>query len=58
MTNFSKNGLGHDTLGLTDNPAPIANAAPVLRLPAAFPRTMLPELKSYVDFLIYKSKAE
>lgn len=45
-------------LGLTDNPAPIANAAPVLRLPAAFPRAMLPELKCYVDFLIYKSKAE
>lgn len=68
-----KSDPGHDTLvsicrlyhvsadyllGLTDNPAPIANAAPVLRLPAAFLRAMLPELKSYVDFLIYKSKAE
>ncbi len=42
-------------LGVSDHPAPIACTAPVLRLPSAFPPDMMPELKSYVDFLMYKS---
>ena len=42
-------------LGVSDNPAPVSASAPVLRLPSAFPLEMMPELKSYVDFLIYKS---
>ncbi|MCI5565079.1 MAG: helix-turn-helix domain-containing protein [Clostridiales bacterium] len=45
-------------LGITDDPAPIAPSAPVLRLPAAFPRAMLPELKIYADFLVYRDKAK
>lgn len=45
-------------LGITDDPAPIAPSAPVLRLPAAFPRAMLPELKTYADFLVYRDKAK
>ncbi len=33
----------------------MACTAPVLRLPSAFPPDMMPELQSYVDFLMYKS---
>ncbi len=43
-------------LGLTDNPAPYSRAASTLRLPAAFPPEALPKLKSYADYLIYKSR--
>ncbi len=43
-------------LGLTDVPAPIDQRAKSIRLPAAFPRELLPELDSYVDYLMYKAK--
>lgn len=42
-------------LGLTDVPAPIDRRAQSFRLPAAFPRELLPELNSYMDYLIYKA---
>lgn len=43
-------------LGVTDDPAALTRRAPVLRLPAAFPREALPELMDYAAYLIYKAK--
>lgn len=45
-------------LGLTDTPAPLTRQNQLLRLPASFPSKMLPELFSYIEYLIYKSKKE
>ena len=43
-------------LGVTDDPAPVTPHAPVLRLPAAFPREALPELLDYAAYLIYRNQ--
>lgn len=43
-------------LGVTDDPAPVTPQAPVLRLPAAFPRDALPELLDYAAYLIYRNQ--
>lgn len=43
-------------LGLTDVPAPIDRRAQSIRLPDAFPQESLPELDSYIGYLIYKAK--
>jgi len=43
-------------LGLTDIPTPINRQNQVLRLPANFPEKLLPELMSYIEYLIYKGK--
>lgn len=38
-------------LGVTDDPAPIDQHTPVLRLPKCFPREALPELARYAYYL-------
>lgn len=43
-------------IGLTDFPAPVSQLAPVLRLPAGFPREALPELMNYAAYLAGKAK--
>ena len=43
-------------LGLTEIPTPLERQQQILRLPASFPRHMLPELMNYVDYLVYKEK--
>lgn len=42
-------------LGLTDVPLPIEQRLQSMRLPDAFPKEMLPELNSYIDYLVYKA---
>ena len=38
-------------LGVTDDPTPIDQQTPVLRLPKGFPREALPELARYASYL-------
>ena len=41
-------------VGLTDTPGMTAPQANVLRLPANLPKQALPELKSFIQFLVFK----
>lgn len=43
-------------LGMTDNPAPAHKRRNAVLLPSAFPEERLPELRDYVNYLIYKSR--
>ena len=43
-------------LGLTDSFTPADDQTPVLRLPQDFPKELLPELKNYAAYLIYKKR--
>ncbi|HIS98600.1 MAG TPA: XRE family transcriptional regulator, partial [Candidatus Faecaligallichristensenella faecipullorum] len=43
-------------LGVTNNPLPLSREEQVVRLPRNFPKKYLPELKNYIDYLMYKSK--
>lgn len=44
-------------LGVTDDPAPIDQKTPVLRLPKGFPRSALQELMNYAGYLALKSNS-
>lgn len=41
-------------LGVTDNPSPLGLPQKILRLPTGFPPEKIPELQSYIAFLMYK----
>lgn len=41
-------------LGVTDDPSPVTQRAPVLRLPVGFPREELPALMDYAAYLVYR----
>jgi len=43
-------------LGLTNNPAPVAQKQKIVRLPAAFPDEKISALREYIDFLLYREK--
>ncbi len=38
-------------IGLTDNPSPLSTNVNILRLPSDFPKSALPSLKDYMNFL-------
>ncbi len=38
-------------LGITDNPSPLSTNVNILRLPSDFPKSALPSLKDYMNFL-------
>ena len=44
-------------LGLTDSPSPLYDHEFVLRLPAGFPESSIPEVLHYIQYLNQKSKA-
>jgi len=43
-------------LGLTDNPSPSDKVQNVIRLPKAFPERSIPELREYIEYLLYRNK--
>ena len=43
-------------LGLTDSPAPLDNREFVLRLPADFPESSIPEVLHYIQYLNQQAK--
>ena len=45
-------------VGITDDPTPPSGASQTLRLPRKFPKEALPELKSYIQYLMFKYRKE
>lgn len=45
-------------LGLTDSPSPLDNHEFVLRLPADFPKSAIPEVLHYIQYLNQKQKTD
>ena len=43
-------------LGITDNPDPLVGNDRIIRLPSEFPKQLIPELKNYIEYLIFKQK--
>lgn len=44
-------------LGIIDSPVPIERKELIIRLPAKFPERLLPEVKNYIKYLVYREKA-
>lgn len=45
-------------LGMTDNPEPLKSKERIIRLPSSFPKSLLPEVLNYVEYLMYKQKKQ
>lgn len=43
-------------LGIVETPLPIEQNEKFIRLPAAFPLRLLPELKDYIKYLMFRDK--
>ena len=43
-------------LGLTEIPTPLRACDQSFKLPVTFPKSMIPELINYIDYLIYKAR--
>lgn len=45
-------------IGLSDNPAPLKNESQIIRLPAEFPKALIPEVQNYIEYLKYRSEKQ
>ena len=43
-------------IGLTDCPVPLHKQEQALRLPAGFPKKLLPELRTFIEYLSFREK--